>query len=442
VCRGPGGCAWRARDSVPSRYLRPGSALRAVYAPEGTQLPGAGMRDEPTGPFPYYTTAVCCLGMFGCAFNMTVVFPFIPRLVEDLGMVEDPRKPGYFAGYLTSAQQLGRVVTSIAWGWAADRYGRKPVATISVVMTGITALAFGFCEVYWLAVGIRLLNGLCDFMLGTAKMMLTELIEPYHQPRAMSYLGACWGIAVIVGPTFGGLLARPADKYPEWIAADSLLGRYPYALPNLVTAGLCSIGALLLQTLPESLPGGAKPMCGGGKGQQPEIPAESNDSDSETESLLSDVVNSGVNSKSAPQTTVSNKCQFCLDEKPKLSISFYTVAMFVEFFDPMLLSLWASAPVSAGGLGYNTSQIGSVLAVTGGSLIVFQVLIYPSANRMYGTLGLLRRLVCLQLPFWCAIPLATASRFPLSADPAIQYDVQVLSLAALYAHCTNARSDA
>eukprot|EP01052_Picozoa_sp_SAG31_P018038 SAG31_NODE_1260_length_9073_cov_2.761088_8_plen_121_part_00 len=62
----------------------------------------------------------------------------------------------------------------------------------------------------------------------------------------------------------------------------------------------------------------------------------------------------------------------------------------------MLLSLWASAPASAGGLGYNTSLIGSVLAVTGATLIVFQVTIYPSLNRRYGTLGLLRRLVSLE----------------------------------------------
>ena len=159
-------------------------------------------------------------------------------------------------------------------------------------------------------------------------------------------------------------------------------------------------------------------MCG--QGQQPETPTES-DSDGETESLLNDGLDSDAQHEPAHKSSMSNKCQFCLDQKPALSISFYTVAMFVEFFDPMLLSLWASAPADAGGLGYNTSQIGSVLAVTGGSLIFFQILIYPSANRWYGTLGLLRRLVCLQLPFWCAIPLAATSRFPFAADPAVQY---------------------
>ena len=69
----------------------------------------------------------------------------------------------------------------------------------------------------------------------------------------------------------------------------------------------------------------------------------------------------------------------------------------VEFSDPMIMSLWASAPVFAGGLGYATGEIGSILAITGAALIFFQILVYPSLNRCFGTLGLLRRLVLLQV---------------------------------------------
>ena len=35
----------------------------------------------------------------------------------------------------------------------------------------------------------------------------------------------------------------------------------------------------------------------------------------------------------------------------------------------MIMSLWASAPVFAGGLGYATGEIGSILAITGAALI-------------------------------------------------------------------------
>ena len=47
--------------------------------------------------------------------------------------------------------------------------------------------------------------------------------------------------------------------------------------------------------------------------------------------------------------------------------------------------------------GYDTSQIGAVLAVTGATLIVVQVLVYPVLNKRYGTMGLMRRLVILQV---------------------------------------------
>jgi hypothetical protein len=46
----------------------------------------------PEGPFPMRQVFVICLGMFGCAFNMSVLFPFIPFLVEDLG-APPPRAP-------------------------------------------------------------------------------------------------------------------------------------------------------------------------------------------------------------------------------------------------------------------------------------------------------------------------------------------------------------
>ena len=38
-----------------------------------------------------------------------------------LPVVEDPRKPGYYAGWLTAAMQLGRLFTSVYWGKFSDR---------------------------------------------------------------------------------------------------------------------------------------------------------------------------------------------------------------------------------------------------------------------------------------------------------------------------------
>ena len=48
---------------------------------------------------------------------------------------------------------------------------------------------------------------------------MAEGIAPQSRARAMSWTGAAWGVALVVGPALGGLLARPAVQVretPSW----------------------------------------------------------------------------------------------------------------------------------------------------------------------------------------------------------------------------------
>lgn len=49
----------------------------------------------------------------------------------------------------------------------------------------------------------------------------------------------------IVGPLVGGLFARPCTEY-HICSEDSLFGRYPYLLPNIVPAVVSAVGIVLL----------------------------------------------------------------------------------------------------------------------------------------------------------------------------------------------------
>lgn len=46
----------------------------------------------------------------------------------------------------------------------------------------------------------------------------------------------CFNIGVIIGPVLGGLLADPAGSYPGIFGEISWLKKFPYALPNIVSA--------------------------------------------------------------------------------------------------------------------------------------------------------------------------------------------------------------
>lgn len=51
----------------------------------------------------------------------------------------------------------------------------------------------------------------------------------------------CFNIGVIIGPILGGILSDPANSYPETFGHVEFFRKFPYALPNLVSAiFLCS----------------------------------------------------------------------------------------------------------------------------------------------------------------------------------------------------------
>ena len=71
----------------------------------------------------------------------------------------------------------------------------------------------------------------------------------------MTYSGGMWGIAIIIGPTIGGLLARPAVQYPGVFAADGVFGRLPYLLPCAVISAACALCLVLSElSLKETVP--------------------------------------------------------------------------------------------------------------------------------------------------------------------------------------------
>ena len=64
-----------------------------------------------------------------------------PRLAPELGL-----SPGQI-GWAGSAANFGLVLGALAGGWAADRWGRKPILLASVLAFGVfslgTAMAHG-----------------------------------------------------------------------------------------------------------------------------------------------------------------------------------------------------------------------------------------------------------------------------------------------------------
>ena len=226
---------------------------------------------------------------------------------------------------------------------------------------------------------------------------MSDIIPEEHQARAISLQGATWGVCVIIGPSLGGFLARPAVAYPTIFAADSFLGHFPYLLPMCVPAVMCVAGLVSLSLIEEP----PRPHWK----QQNNEGQDGGDDSAETEGLLAPEDGGEGGKKQETAKASPRLWDFCVGAVPRLMLIYYLVDMVLEFMDGVLFPLWASAPTSAGGLGFSSADIGTVLAATGAAVIVGQVLIYPPLHARVGTVSILRWLPVLQLPCYLAMAL-------------------------------------
>ncbi|KAL2072061.1 hypothetical protein VTL71DRAFT_11404 [Oculimacula yallundae] len=143
------------------------------------------------------------------------------------------------SGLLASSFTGAQFLTAMLWGRISDseRGGRKIVLLIGLSGTAISCLGFGFSKTFYQALFFRILGGLSNGNIGVMRTMVSEIVqEKKYQSRAFLLFPMTFNIGVIIGPILGGMLADPAGTYPKTFGHVDFFKRYPYALPNIVSA--------------------------------------------------------------------------------------------------------------------------------------------------------------------------------------------------------------
>ena len=149
----------------------------------------------------------------------------------------------FYAGLTSATFSFCQALTGVAWGYASDRYGRKPVILLGMSCTMITSILFGFSRSVTWAMVTRGLGGLGAGNVGTLRTTVAEMVPQRDlQPRAFSIMPLVWNVGSIFGPILGGFLANPARTYPQLFGTSRFFKTFPYALPNLVASSLFLFG--------------------------------------------------------------------------------------------------------------------------------------------------------------------------------------------------------
>ncbi|XP_020405271.1 probable peptide/nitrate transporter At3g43790 isoform X4 [Zea mays] len=344
------------------------AALLVPAVEEG--CPGCVMerrKASSNGRIPYRELFFVAATSLASALPITCLFPFLYFMVRDFRVAETEEDIGFYAGFLAASYMVGRGFSSIFWGVIADRVGRKPVITFSILSVVVFSALFGLSTTYWMAIATRLVLGALNGLLAPIKAYCVEVCQTQHQALGLSLVNTAWALGLIVGPALGGYLSQPAEKYPHVFSKDSVFGsdaqcRFPYLLPCLSVSAFATLVLISCEWLPETIH----------KHKVPEM---------DTKAFKA----------------LSSKEGYCDPPRKKKSllqnrpwISTLLPYCFFSLHDTAyseILSLWAVSDRKYGGLSFSTEDTGQVLAMAGASLLVYQLVIYRWVHRILGTVN-------------------------------------------------------
>ena len=145
------------------------------------------------------------LSIFLAAMESTVVATAMPKVVGSLGGLSI--YSWVFSGFL-----LTSTVTMPLWGRLSDLYGRRPMylGGLAIFLTGsaLSGAAQNMAEL----IAFRALQGLGAGSLITIGMtIIGELFGLERRAKMQGYFSGVWGLASVIGPLLGGILADHAS---------------------------------------------------------------------------------------------------------------------------------------------------------------------------------------------------------------------------------------
>jgi len=164
------------------------------------------MRNEalPEAPWRRHLIVVF-FGSFTTVTAMTLVLPFLPLYLEQLG-VRTPAEVDLWAGIAYGATFFSAGLVAPLWGWLGDRYGRKLMLVRASLGMAVAMSLMGLAQDPWQLVGLRLLTGLLGGYSSGSMILVATQTPKSHSGWALGLLSSGIMAGNLLGPLVGGFL--------------------------------------------------------------------------------------------------------------------------------------------------------------------------------------------------------------------------------------------
>lgn len=171
------------------------------------------------------------LSQFIAMAGMSLVVPFLPFFVRDLG-VSDPDEVARWSGYVFAGPFLVSFLVTPVWGYLGDRYGRKLMVVRAIIGLAISQALIGLSQSVEMLFLFRMLQGAISGFISSALALVSTNTPKEKAGYAIGVLQTSTAAGQVIAPLLGGSLA-------------DLIGFRPVFF---IVASLCVVAAILVIT--------------------------------------------------------------------------------------------------------------------------------------------------------------------------------------------------
>ena len=147
--------------------------------------------------------ALLWVGSFALFFSFFLVLPVVPLYAQQLGLTTGE------IGLVIAAFAVSSMALRGWAGWAADRYGRRPLMLMGGAIFTAAPVAYAAAAGAISLVCVRLLHGAGMGLQPTAaSAMVADVAPPARRAEILGLFGMAGGLALALGPGTGVVVAR------------------------------------------------------------------------------------------------------------------------------------------------------------------------------------------------------------------------------------------
>jgi multidrug resistance protein len=142
------------------------------------------------------------LTVFVDLLGFGILIPILPSFAK-IELLVDETAIGIVIAIYSFVQFLFNPVL----GRLSDKYGRKPVIVISLLINAIGYIIFAFTTSYLILLVSRVVAGIGGSSIGVAQAYIADVTTKENRAKGMGIIGSAFGLGFVFGPLIGGFLS-------------------------------------------------------------------------------------------------------------------------------------------------------------------------------------------------------------------------------------------